>query len=153
MCIRDSEDSGKEYVHEIEGCIGSANGATVIDQKFETFLCNLDVPGYPKVFSRIKHKPKVWNDLMANFETCKVKYEGKGEMQIEMPSSMFVQFPKETSVIFESLVQHKSPQAYFNEESILLRVSPDKCLEWYEPTIPNTPNTCLLYTSPSPRDS
>ena len=132
------EDSGKEYVHEIEGCIGSANGATVIDKKFETFLCNLDVPGYPKVFSRIKHNPQVWNDLMANFETCKVKYEGKGEMQIEMPPSMFVQFEKERRVIFESLVQHKSPQAYIYEGSTLLHVPADKCLEWYESTISST---------------
>ena len=132
------EDSGKEYVHEIEGCIGSANGATVIDQKFETFLCNLDVPGYPKVFSRIKHKPQVWNDLMANFETCKVTYGGKGEMEIEMPTSMFVQCAKEASVIFENLVQHKSPQAYIKEGYTLLRVPADKCLEWYEPTISST---------------
>ena len=132
------EDSGKEYVHEIEGCIGSANGATVVDKKFETFLCNLDVPGYPKVFSRIKHKPQVWTDLMARFETCKVKYEGEGEMLIEMPSSMFVQFAKETSVIFESLVQHKSPQAYINEGCTLLRVPADKCLDWYETTISST---------------
>ena len=131
-------DSGKEYVHEIQGCIGSANGATVIDQKFETFLCNLDVPGYPKVFSQMKHKPQVWTDLMASFETCKVKFDGKGEMGIEMPSSMFVQCAKEASVIFESLVQHKSPQAYINEGSTLLRVSPDICLEWYEPTISST---------------
>ena len=132
------EDSGEEYVHEIEGCIGSANGATVIDQKFETFLCNLDVPGYPKVFSRIKHKPQVWTDLMANFETCKVTYGGKGEMQIEMPASMFVQCAKEARVICENLVQHKSPQAYINERSTLLRVPADKCLEWYEPTISST---------------
>ena len=132
------EDSGKEYVHEIEGCIGSANGATIIDQKFETFLCNLDVPGYPKVFSRMKHKPQVWTDLMASFEKCKVRYEGKGEMWIEIPSSMFVQFAKETSVILESLIQHKSPQAYINEGSTLLRVPADKCLEWYEPTISST---------------
>ena len=131
-------DSGKEYVHEIEGCIGSANGATVIDQKFETFLCNLDVPGYPKVFSRIKHKPQVWNDLMGNFGKCKVTYGGKGEMLIEIPASMFVQCAKEASVIFENLVQHKSPQAYIYEGSTLLRVPADKCLEWYEPTISST---------------
>ena len=132
------EDSGKEYVHELEGCKGSAYGATVVDKEFETFLCDLDVPGYPKVFSEMRQNPQVWNPFMANFETSKVKYDGKGEMLIEMPGSMIVQYPEKTQQIFRSLVKHKSPQVYINEGSIFIRVSPDICLKWYEPTISST---------------
>ena len=132
------EDSGKEYVHELEGCIGSADGATVVDKEFETFLCDLDVPGYPKVFSEMRQNPQVWNALMANFETSKVKYKGKGEMLIEMPASMFVQYPEKAQQIFKRLVRNKSPQVYINEGSTLLRVSPEICLKWYEPTISST---------------
>ena len=132
------EDSGRKYVHELEGCIGSADGATVVDKKFETFLCDLDVPGYPKVFSKMRPNPQVWNKLMANFETSKVKYDGKCEMIIEMPASMIVQYPEKAQQIFKSLVRNKSPQVYFNERSTLLRVSPDICLKWYEPTISST---------------
>ena len=132
------EDSGKEYVHELEGCIGSADGATVVDKEFETFLCDLDVPRYPKVFSEMRQNPQVWNALMANFETSKVRYEGSNEMIIEIPGVMLFQYQKEVLQIFKSLVRNKSPQVYFNEGSTLLHVSPEICLEWYEPTISST---------------
>ena len=51
---------------------------------------------------------------------------------------MFVQYQKNTKKIPKSLVQHKSPQVYIKEESTILRVSPDICLDWYKPTISNT---------------
>ena len=132
------EDSGKEYVHEIKGYIASANGATVINEKFEDFLCHLDIPGYPKVFAEMRGDPQVWNALMANFETSKVKYKGDDEMEIELPACMHVQYQEETKQILKSLVQHKSPQVYITERYQVLHVSPDLCLEWYEPTISST---------------
>ena len=132
------EESGREYVHEVEGCIGSANGATVIDRKFETFLCDLNVPGYPKAFLEMKQTPRVWRALMDKFETAKVKYSGEGEMKIEMPGFMFVHYPKTTEKIREYLTQRRNPQVYIRERSNFLRISPDTCLEWYEPTISST---------------
>ena len=132
------EDSGKDLVHEIEGCIGSAVGATVIDKKFEDFLCNLDVPGCPKAFLEMKQNPQVWRELMDKFETAKVKYNGEGEMEVEMPGSMFVHYPKTTEKIREYLTQRRNPQVYIRERSNFLRISPDTCLEWYEPTISST---------------
>ena len=132
------EDSEREYVHEEEGCIGSANGATVIDKKFEDFLCDLDIPGYPKVFAEMQGNPQVWNALMANFETSKVKYKGDDEMIIELPGCMHVQYQEKTKQILKSLVQHKSPQVYITEGYYLLHVSPDICRKWYEPTISST---------------
>ena len=131
------EDTGRQYIH-LEGCKGSAVGATVIDRMFEAFLCDLDVPGYPKVFSEMKQKPQVWSALMANFETSKVNYDEKDEMLIEMPGSMLVQYPKKANKIIKYLVQDKSPQVYIHEGSTLLHVSPDICLKWYEPTISST---------------
>ena len=130
--------SRAEYVNELEGCIGSANGATVVDRKFEDFLCDLDIPGYPKVFAEMRGDPQVWNALMANFETSKVKYKGDDEMEIELPACMHVQYQEETKQILKSLVQHKSPQVYITERYQVLHVSPDICLEWYEPTISST---------------
>ena len=132
------EESGREYVHEIEGCIGSANGATVIDRAFEDFLCNLDVPGYPKAFLEMKQTPQVWRELMDKFETRKVDYDGKRELLIEMPGSMLVQYPKKAIKIIECLVQRKNPQVYMTEESNFLHISPDNGLKWYEPTISST---------------
>ena len=132
------EDSGKEYVYEIVGCIGSANGATIINEKFEDFLCDLDIPGSPKVFAEMQGNPQVWNALMANFETSKVKYNGDDEMQIKMPACMLVLYRKKSKQILKGLAQHKSPQVYITEGSTLLHVSPDICLEWYEPTISST---------------
>ena len=132
------EDSGRLYIHEEEGCIGSANGATVINEKFEDFLCDLDIPGYPKVFSEMRRNPQVWNALMFHFETSKVKYKGAAEMLIELPGCMFVQYPEKTKQIHKSLVQHRSPRVYVTEGYNLLHISPDICLEWYEPTISST---------------
>ena len=136
--VEHHEDSGREYVYEIEGCIGSAVGATVIDREFEAFLCDLDVPGYPKVFSGMRQNPLVWNALMTKFEQSKLRYDGKREMLIEMPGFMLVQYPKRANKIMKYLVQRKNPQVYMTEESDFLRISPDTCLEWYEPTISST---------------
>ena len=132
------EDSGKDFVHEIEGCIGSAVGATVIDREFEAFLCDLNIPNCPKAFSKMKQNPQVWSALMANFETSKVNYEGKREMHIEMPRSMFVLYPNTTNKIIKYLVQRKNPQVYMTKVSDYLHISPDTSLKWYEPTISST---------------
>ena len=75
---------------------------------------------------------------MDNFETRKVRYNGAAEMQIELPGCMFVLYPEKINKIFKSLIQHKSPQVYVTEEHASLHVSPDICMEWYEPTISST---------------
>ena len=132
------EDSEREYVHEEEGCIGSANGATVINKRFEDLLCDLDIPGYPKVFAEMRRNPQVWNALMANFEFSKMRYNGAAEMLIELPACMFVLYQEKSKQILKSLVQSKSPQVYVTEKYLFLHVSPDICLDWYEPTISST---------------
>ena len=129
------EEPGKELVHEIEVYIGSADGAAAIDRKFVDFLCNLDVTGYPNVFSEMTDNPPVWNAIMANFEASKLEYEGKHEMRIELPGAMFVHYPKETRKILSCLVKEKSPQAYIKPYTNTLHVSSEQCVKWYKPTI------------------
>ena len=130
------EESRKDLVHEIEGCVGSAYGATAIDKEFETFLCNLKSCG--QIFAEVQQSPQVWNALLANFENSKGKFDGKQEMQIEMPGSMFVQYAKKANKILKCLTQKKSPNVHFNPGSDILRVSPATCTPWYEPTISST---------------
>ena len=132
------EESGEEYMHEEEGCIGSANGATVINKRFEDFLCDLDIPGYPKVFAEMRGNLQVWNALMANFEFSKTRYKGAAEMQIVLPGCMSLQYQKKSKQILKSLIQSKSPRVYITEGFNCLHVSPDICREWYEPTISST---------------
>ena len=134
------EEPGKELVHEIEVYIGSADGAAAIDRKFVDFLCNLDVTGYPNVFSEMTDNPPVWNAIMANFEASKLEYEGNHEMLIELPGAMFVHFPNKSKQILSCLDidKEKSPQAYIKPKSHILRVSSEQCLKWYEPTISST---------------
>ena len=129
------EELRKEAVHEIEVYIGSHHGAVVVDKEFEAFLCNLDVPNYPKVFSEMRDNPPVWNAIMANFEASKLEYEGKHEMRIELPGAMFVHYPKETRKILSCLVKEKSPQAYIKPYTNTLHVSSEQCVKWYKPTI------------------
>ena len=131
-------ESGNEFVHEIEGCIGSAYGATVIDRHFEAFLCDLDVPGYPKVFSEMRRNPQVWNTMLGYFERNKVRYDGKRDLQIELPPPMFVHYKERTEKILKCLVKQKSPRVYIDQFTTKLRVAPEICLEWYEPTISST---------------
>ena len=74
--------TGKEYVHEVKGCIGSALGATIIDSNFEDFLCNLNVLGYPNFFKEMKKNLQMWNELLENFEVRKTHFTGSTDMRV-----------------------------------------------------------------------
>lgn len=128
--------TGKEYVHEKKGCIGSALGATVIDREFEDFLCNLSVQGYPDFFQKMKQKPKTWNHLLDNFEVSKADFSGSTDMRVDLPGYMFACYQGETTrQLTSALSKEISPDAYIQKGSTLLRIARQICHAWYRPTI------------------
>ena len=128
--------SGKEYVHEIKGCIGSALGATVIDKEFEDFLCALDVPDHPNFFVEMKKNPQIWNQLLDNFEISKTNFDGSSDMRVELPGYMFECYLDwNKRQLATALNKESSPSAYIQKGSTFLRVAKSTCLAWYRPTI------------------
>lgn len=128
--------TGKEYVHEVKGCIGSARGATVIDEAFEDFLCGLDVQGYPYFFQEMKQNPKAWNQLLENFEICKTSFDGSRDMRVDVPGYMFECYRSQAGrQLATALTKEFSPDAYIQKGSTLLRIAKSTCLSWYRPTI------------------
>lgn len=134
--IHSHELTGKEYVHEIKGCIGSALGATVIDKQFEEFLCALDVQDYPNFFQEMRKNPKTWNQLLDNFEVSKTNFDGSTDMRVELPGYMFESYRDEAMrQLATALTKESSPGAYIQKGSTFLRVAKSTCLDWYRPTI------------------
>ena len=129
-------DTGDEYIHEIKGCIGSHRGTTCIDRAFEDFLCSLNVDGYPNFFQVMKQDPKLWNQLMCNFERSKTDFDGSRDMRIELPRRIFESYKEKTSVDLASvLLKGASSKVFIPRISDFLRVSKDICRTWYRPTI------------------
>ena len=129
-------DAGGEDIHEVDGCMGSDRGATCIDRAFETFLCGLDVPGYPHFFQDMKQDPKSWNQLMIRFEISKTSFNGSEYMQIELPRHMFDSYLDKTdNRLVNALTKAANPRVYIPRTSDYLHVSPDICIDWYRPTI------------------
>ena len=130
--------TGKEYVHEVKGCIGSALGATVIDEAFEDFLCGLDVQGYQYFFQEMMQNPQTWNQLLENFETCKTSFDGSRDMRVDLPGYMFECYRSQADrQLATALTKEFSPDAYIQKGSTLLRIAKSTCLGWYRPTIDN----------------
>lgn len=130
------ESTGKEYVHEKKGCIGSALGATVIDREFEDFLCSLDVQGYPNFFQQMRLNPQIWHHLLDNFEVSKTSFNGSRDMRVELPGYMFECYQSEARrQLATVLTKEISPDAYIQKNSTLLRIARSICLAWYHPTI------------------
>ena len=130
-------NTGGEEIHEIKGCMGSDRGATCIDRAFETFLCGLDISGYPNFFQDMKQNPKSWHELMMNFEVSKGSFDGSSEvMRIGLTRHMFDSYQEKTGDrLVNVLTKAANPKVYIPRNSDFLHVSKDICIGWYRPTI------------------
>ena len=115
----------------------SVCGASTIDQLFLRFLCSLDVPGNPEFFQEALKNTHILKKLLQNFEARKAKFDGVNEMSVELPISIFLLYQQQQNEILSNvLTQETSPRTYIQDH--FLHVSPDICLDWYEPTISST---------------
>lgn len=115
----------------------SACGASVINQAFLQFLCSLDIPGNPEFFKDAVKDKNTLKKLLQNFEASKAKFDGVREMSVELPISIFLLYQdQQCELLRDAITQETHPRAYI--QSNFLRISPDICLEWYEPTISST---------------
>ena len=115
----------------------SACGASVINRAFQQFLSSVNIPSYRDFFKEAMKNKDTLKKLLQNFEASKANFDGVAEMYVEMPSGMFLLYQQQQSdILSNALTQATSPKAYMDNN--FLCVSPDICLEWYEPTISST---------------
>ena len=131
-----AEAIGVSMVHDEVHMIHpeSACGASVINQAFQQFLCSLDIPSYPGFFEEAVKNKHTLKKLLQNIEASKAKFDGIHEMSVELPTGMLLLYQQQQREALSTALT--SPRAYI--QTNLLRVSPDICLEWYEPTISGT---------------
>ena len=131
--IREHEESGTEYVHEIKSCIGNAKGAKTIDDSFQDFMKNLKVK-VPNFFTP-ERDYALWVKLMDNFHKAKVNFDGKEDMRVELPSQYLVQYKEEAKKeLYEVLKMNKRSTAYLPKSSHFLTIVKSECSTWYNTT-------------------